>query len=152
MVSASKAAPVAALLSSTTGKLAGRSRTGRCAPRAGDITMSPSTRPRMDCKAAAMACLSLWEPVVGTHPWHQVIVADHTDGAIGLEHGEPDVFDAGHAVLAQRLQQVVPADAGTARVLFQHGAVIDEHDPLAREPLGDPAAVPAHGVDDRVPA
>ena len=37
-------------------------------------------------------------------------------------------------------------------MLLQHGAVIDEHDPLAREPLGDAAAVPAHAIDDRVPA
>ena len=61
IVIASNAAPVAALFSSTTGKLAGRSRTARCAPRAGDITTRPSTRPRIDCSAAVMAPFSLWE-------------------------------------------------------------------------------------------
>src|SRR3989442_681889 len=68
------------------------------------------------------------DPMVRAHPGHQVVVANYADGAVGLEHGEPDVLDAGHAVLPQRLEQVVPADAGAARVLLQDRAVVDEHD------------------------
>src|SRR5690348_2152662 len=40
-----------------------------------------------------------------------LVVADHADRAICLEHGEEHVLDACHAVLPQRLQQLVPTDA-----------------------------------------
>ena len=55
------------------------------------------------------------DPVVGTVAGLHVVVADHADRAVRLEHGEQDVPDVGHAVLTERLQQLLAPDAGTLR-------------------------------------
>src|SRR2546422_8927612 len=64
------------------------------------------------------------DPVVRTVARLHLVVADHADRAVGLEHGEQDVPDVGHAGLAERLQQLLAPDAGARAVRVQHAALM----------------------------
>src|SRR2546422_2300712 len=75
------------------------------------------------------------DPVVRTVARLHLVVADHADRAVGLEHGEPHVVDRPHAVLAQRLEQLVTRDPGARAVGIQHLAAVDQHDALAGQEL-----------------
>src|SRR2546425_4187778 len=44
---------------------------------------------------------------MGSHPRHQVVVTDHADRPVWLEHSEQHVLHVRHAVLAQRLHHLV---------------------------------------------
>src|SRR3989454_5488497 len=50
------------------------------------------------------------DAVMGSHPRHEVVVADHADRPVWLEHGEQHVLHVRHAVLAQRLHHLVAGD------------------------------------------
>src|SRR3989475_10036665 len=81
-----------------------------------------------------------------------IVVAYHADRPVRLEHGEHHVLDVRHAVLAQGLPQLVVRDPGPQSVLLQDLSVVDEHDALAREQLGDAAAPDAPPVNHPMPA
>src|SRR6266550_2273142 len=81
-----------------------------------------------------------------------IVVAHHADRPVRLEHGEHHVLDVRHAVLAQGLPQLVVRDARPLAVLLEDLPVVDEHDALAREQLGDASAPDAPPVDHPVPS
>src|SRR5207253_1444232 len=67
-------------------------------------------------------------------------------------NGEHHVLDVRHAVLAQGLPQLVVRDPGSVAVLLEDLPVVDQHDALAREQLGDASAPDAPPVDHPVPS
>src|SRR5438445_1899798 len=73
------------------------------------------------------------DAVMGSHPRHEVVVADHADRSVGLEHGEQHVLDVRDAVLAQRLHHLVARDPGATQVRLEDIAVVDQHDAFAGE-------------------
>src|SRR5207237_9659354 len=91
------------------------------------------------------------DPAVRSVARGDVGVAYDTDRAVGLEHREQHVIGPRHAVLPERLQHLVARDAGATAMLVEDLAVVDQHDPLARDQLGEPAAPEPGRVDQPVP-
>src|SRR6266571_9013570 len=93
----------------------------------------PATRPQL---LVAVGGGSVTTPdnadaVMGSHPGHEVVVPDHTDCPVWLEHGEHYVLDVRDAVLAQRLDQLVARDPAATQVSREDIAVVDQHDAFA---------------------
>src|SRR5207237_2255009 len=80
------------------------------------------------------------DPAMGALARRDVVVSHDTDRAVGLEHREQHVIGPRHAVLPERLQHLVARDAGAMAMLVEDLAVVDQHDPLSRDQLGEPAA------------
>src|SRR5438445_13510134 len=91
------------------------------------------------------------DAVMGSHPRHEVVVPDHTDRPVGLEHGEHYVLDVRDAVFAQRLDQLVARDPAATQVRLEDIAVVDQHDAFAGEQLREAAGPLPPPVDHAVP-
>src|SRR5213083_1665680 len=81
-----------------------------------------------------------------------VVVSHHADRSIRLEHGEHHVLEVRYPVLAQGLPQLVVRDPRPVAVLLEDLPVVDQHDALAREQLGDSPAPYAPPVNHAMPA
>src|SRR2546425_4924866 len=69
----------------------------------------PATRPQLVVAVGGGSAATPDNPdaVMGSHPRHQVVVTDHADRPVWLEHSEQHVLHVRHAVLAQRLHHLV---------------------------------------------
>src|SRR2546422_9234054 len=72
------------------------------------------------------------DAVMGSHPRHEVVVADYADRPAGLEPGKQHVLHVRDAVLAQRLHHLVARDPGATQVRLEDRAVVDQHDAFAK--------------------
>src|SRR3989441_939992 len=90
------------------------------------------------------------DAVMGSHPRHEVVIADHADRSVGLEYGEQHVLDVRDAVLAQRLHHLVARDPGATQVRLEDIAVVDQHDAFAGEQLREAAGPQPPPVDQPV--